>query len=115
MMVNVAIPSFIQGISTDRSKGLRNNRNPVAIPSFIQGISTYGNMLNYNIRIFMSQSLPLFRAFQQGILDVLRRVEPLLVAIPSFIQGISTRHREVEGIPRRQESQSLPLFRAFQL
>ncbi len=61
----VAIPSFIQGISTIYIQTIDNDLGDVAIPSFIQGISTY-------------------------FLDLSQRYVPRYVAIPSFIQGIST-------------------------
>ena len=60
----------------------------------------------------MSQSLPLFRAFQQNGAACWRAPYGE-VAIPSFIQGISTRNRDRRKI-LWEESQSLPLFRAFQ-
>ncbi len=41
--IGVAIPSFIQGISTKGYKGVTQECiEEVAIPSFIQGISTRG-------------------------------------------------------------------------
>ncbi len=85
----------------------------------------------------MSQSLPLFRAFQLSQKNIKVEIPPP-VAIPSFIQGISTAEmsesekiaaacrnpflysghfnlRELEEEERyRVMSQSLPLFRAFQ-
>ena len=61
----VAIPSFIQGISTCALLGSGGACRLVAIPSFIQGIST----------------LQRFRFRQSAFFTV---------AIPSFIQGIST-------------------------
>ncbi len=112
----VAIPSFIQGISTQKSRsywGLGKNccRNPffysghfnvsnklwwrlscnyVAIPSFIQGIST----------------------LRLGDLEI---GIAWVVAIPSFIQGISTKSLRKEDFSLSSLSQSLLLFRAFQL
>ena len=88
----VAIPSFIQGISTGGHTFLRRilTYPTVAIPSFIQGISTRRKILLSLLSIFMmSQSLPLFRAFQPAG-NLSQFLSFLLVAIPSFIQGIST-------------------------
>ena len=61
----------------------------VAIPSFIQGISTLIVRGEGDYRDLQSQSLPLFRAFQQTR-DIFWEGEDWNVAIPSFIQGIST-------------------------
>ena len=62
----------------------------VAIPSFIQGIST--DKVIYSIYpIYMkSQSLLLFRAFQPNCPPMGTVGSLSQVAIPSFIQGIST-------------------------
>ena len=85
----VAIPSFIQGISTKNLKPHKHqiySRNPFL----------YSGHFNYKRSKFaknlikeVSQSLPLFRAFQ---LWFTQNTPPLVigVAIPSFIQGIST-------------------------
>ena len=91
-MAKVAIPSFIQGISTVRKEvgGSGVLLSAVAIPSFIQGISTGGTPLwRCSPMESRSQSLPLFRAFQH---------EEFRYVLESY---------EVQ-------SQSLPLFRAFQ-
>ena len=111
----VAIPSFIQGISTLYHPSLcLLTYDIVAIPSFIQGISTVIDNDLGDMYYIKSQSLLLFRAFQQGG-EVVITSPSQDVAIPSFIQGISTdflyeREKEIfEG------SQSLLLFRAFQL
>ena len=90
-LLSVAIPSFIQGISTYDDRG--SDFSPyysVAIPSFIQGIST-----------------------EERILPLL---PPMGVAIPSFIQGISTQllYLLMLLMLKWLLSQSLPLFRAFQ-
>ena len=67
----IAIPSFIQGISTALEGVSERSQNIcVAIPSFIQGISTDREGREY---IFDKDN----------------------VAIPSFIQGIST----IKGTP----------------
>ena len=118
----VAIPSFIQGISTSMGEfSVKRARRTVAIPSFIQGISTSGEWEGVESNITQSQSLPLFRAFQLifsiwGICFSLICRNPFLysghfnnlfgdewtegdleVAIPSFIQGISTMSIEKVG------------------
>ncbi len=64
----------------------------VAIPSFIQGISTLLNPSKFPSGA-MSQSLLLFRAFQRR--GGRRMTFREWVAIPSFIQGISTLRLEI--------------------
>ena len=60
----VAIPSFIQGISTLAMAKVTMPALSVAIPSFIQGISTIIKNNCFFYKNVLSQSLPLFRAFQ---------------------------------------------------
>ena len=65
LTLSVAIPSFIQGISTvweDFLWGVFTGL--VAIPSFIQGISTVRKASLTEVLSLKSQSLHLFRAFQ---------------------------------------------------
>ena len=137
----VAIPSFIQGISTKSGNLERRNRLflPVAIPSFIQGISTFP-VLYRGIPLICLVAIP---SFIQGIstksMHLLGLGRPQPVAIPSFIQGISTinistwnsislfcrnpflysgHFNKIRDKCHNGEgtlSQSLPLFRAFQL
>ncbi len=115
-MITSRNPFFYSGhfnlAGSDRRK--RANLN-VAIPSFIQGISTPVSMTSLTSPLWGSQSLLFFRAFQpspicKGIrrftamsqsLLFFRAFQPLEVAIeeaedlrdvaiPSFFQGIST-------------------------
>ena len=134
---SVAIPSFIQGISTTDSIVSTLALPPVAIPSFIQGISTQLLVEPLAGGWQVSQSLPLFRAFQLQVPPWFRSSWSASVAIPSFIQGISTAmswvFQDIERWSRNPflysghfnseeasdsegyvVSQSLPLFRAFQ-
>ncbi len=80
----VAIPSFIQGISTAYISLYQHGIvYLVAIPSFFQGIST---------------------ACSQTELE-----RPLLVAIPSFFQGISTGNKDL-GESRKEQEVAIPSF-----
>ena len=133
----VAIPSFIQGISTklveeqeDRSIAPSQSlllfrafqQNPhlfsqqpckVAIPSFIQGISTISPWFRSSWSA--SRRNPFFYSGHFNLRYLLRsKWEELRVAIPSFIQGIST-YAGGRYLVIALLSQSLPLFRAFQL
>ncbi len=111
----VAIPSFIQGISTQIiQKEGKSWGSRVAIPSFIQGISTDEEQKFILEEYDVSQSLLLFRAFQLT----------LPVAIPSFFYlcrnpFFYSGHFNWEGEDWNEfymmMSQSLLLFRAFQL
>ena len=109
--MSVAIPSFIQGISTrkDFSKeGIYNCRNPFFYSGHFNNREEDGGMGENQ----KSQSLLLFRAFQLMERRVLCICE-VEVAIPSFIQGISTRSG-ARTAWIHEVSQSLLLFRAFQ-
>ena len=138
--VQVAIPSFSQGISTETWELLKEGFwEKVAIPSFSQGISTSlmgmrdtmkylsqslhflrafqlarRNTMGFRGRIW-SQSLHFLRAFQQGRSRNYDSNQPVQVAIPSFSQGISTSREKASGlgIPSRNPFIFLGHFNRF--
>ncbi len=87
----VAIPSFIQGISTTiyTSYFVWVISN-VAIPSFIQGISTH-EVLEKEGEIYGGRNPFLYSGhFNKLVVRTGGFAPSPIVAIPSFIQGIST-------------------------
>ena len=133
----VAIPSFIQGISTGGAMGKAPHTSHVAIPSFIQGISTC--LRRGNGKSPAHGRNPFFYSGHFNKLEEARKKGSLWgVAIPSFIQGISTHPTPQKLLIRKlsrnpffysghfntkegemerivfEKSQSLLLFRAFQ-
>ncbi len=63
-------PFLYSGHFNERVRRMNEDQILVAIPSFIQGISTYMVGTFNPHRRGASQSLPLFRAFQQDIYDI---------------------------------------------
>ena len=90
-LLNVAIPSFIQGISTLKNiECICELVALVAIPSFIQGISTgEGKECMDSPKMGCRNPFLYSGHFNMELLLLYAAVIPV-VAIPSFIQGIST-------------------------
>ena len=112
IIIYVAIPSFIQGISTLGGGRYRERVEGVAIPSFIQGISTR-RWVSWGVSCFISRN-PFLYSGHFNCCPHFGNTCGYRVAIPSFIQGISTKREYLYLSLLIILSQSLPLFRAFQ-
>ncbi len=134
-LISVAIPSFIQGISTATTSYGKTCppkcRNPffysghfnrgadsrrslgirlVAIPSFIQGISTQlGRSSPPSASSFRSQSLPFFRAFQRRQKGN-RRVRSSACRNPFLFSGHFNRRTTARSLQQRRRGRNPFLF-----
>ncbi len=110
----VAIPSFIQGISTDFLQGVSNPRKLVAIPSFIQGISTSiitGEGREINI---WGRNPFLYSGHFNNDYLINDKIIFSPRRNPFLYSGHFNYLKGYKEIHRHCKSQSLPLFRAFQ-